>query len=63
MVRPVLGRHFVDQHPHLPTATVKLATVGAPATHALWDRLENHLEERAPADMFKRFAGVRSLHG
>ena len=39
------------------------ATVGAPATHALLDLLEDHLDGRAPADMFKRFAGVRSLYG
>ena len=43
--------------------TVKLTTVGAPATHALLDRLEDHLDGRAPADMFKRFAGVRTLYG
>ena len=43
--------------------TVKLTAVGAPATHALLDRLEDHLDGRAPADMFKRFADVRSLHG
>jgi uncharacterized protein YndB with AHSA1/START domain len=43
--------------------TVKLTTVGAPATHALPDRLEDHLEGRAPADTFKRFADVRSLYG
>ena len=43
--------------------TVKLTTVGAPATHALLDRLEDHLDGCAPADMFKRFAGVRSLYG
>ena len=43
--------------------TVKLTTVGAPATHALLDRLEDHLDGRAPADMFKRFTDVRSLYG
>jgi hypothetical protein len=43
--------------------TVKLTTVGAPATHTLLDRLEDHLDGRAPADMFKRFADVRSLYG
>ncbi len=43
--------------------TVNLTTVGAPATHALLDRLEDHLDGRAPADMFKRFADVRSLYG
>ncbi len=43
--------------------TVKLTTVGAPAPHALLDRLEDHLDGRAPADMFKRFADVRSLYG
>ena len=43
--------------------TVKLTTVGAPATHALLGRLEDHLDGRAPADMFKRFADVRSLYG
>ena len=26
-------------------------------------RLEDHLDGRAPADIFKRFAGVRSLYG
>ena len=41
--------------------TVKLTTVGAPATHALLDRLEHHLDGRVPADMFKRLADVRSL--
>jgi hypothetical protein len=35
----------------------------APAPHALPDRLEDHLDGRAPADMFKRFADVRSLYG
>ena len=35
----------------------------APAPHALLDRLEDHLDGRAPADMFKRFADVRSLYG
>jgi hypothetical protein len=30
---------------------------------ALLDRLEDHLDGRAPADMFKRFADVRSLYG
>jgi hypothetical protein len=43
--------------------TVKLTTVGAPAAHALLDRSEDHLDGRAPADMFKRFAEVRSLYG
>jgi hypothetical protein len=43
--------------------TVKLTTVGEPATHAVMDRLEDHLDGRAPADMFKRFADVRSLYG
>lgn len=43
--------------------TVNLTTVGAPATHALLDRREDHLNGRAPADMFKRFADVRSLYG
>jgi hypothetical protein len=43
--------------------TVKLTTVGAPATHAFLDRLEDHLDGRAPADTFKRFADVRSLYG
>jgi hypothetical protein len=43
--------------------TVKLTTVGAPARHALLDRLEDHLDGRAAADMFKRFADVRSLYG
>ncbi len=43
--------------------TVKLTTVGAPATHALLDRLEDHLNGRTPADMFKRFADVGSLYG
>ena len=43
--------------------TVKLTTVGAPATPALLDRLEDHLDGGAPADMFKRFADVRSLYG
>jgi hypothetical protein len=42
---------------------VKLTTAGAPATYALLDRLEDHLDERAPADMFQRFADVRSLYG
>ena len=42
---------------------MKLITVGAPATHALLDRLEDHLDGRAPADMFKRFTDVRSLYG
>jgi hypothetical protein len=43
--------------------TVKLTTVGAPATHALLDRLEDRLDGRAPADMFQRFTDVRSLYG
>ncbi len=43
-------------------STVKLTTVGAPTPHALLDRLEDHLDGRAPADMFKRFADVRSLY-
>jgi hypothetical protein len=43
--------------------TVKLTTVGAPAPHALPDRLEDHLNGRAAANMFKRFADVRSLYG
>ena len=43
--------------------TVKLTTVGAPATHALLDRREDRLNGRAPANMFKRFADVRSLYG
>lgn len=43
--------------------TVKLTTVGAPATQALLDRLDYHLDGRAPADLFQGFAGVRSLHG
>src|SRR4030081_2150223 len=43
--------------------TVKLTTVGAPAPHAFLDRLEDHLDGRAPADMFKRFVDVRSLYG
>ena len=42
--------------------TVKLTTVGAPATHALPDRRKDHLGGCAPADMFKRFADVRSLY-
>jgi len=42
--------------------TVNLTTVGAPATHALPDRRKDHLGGCAPADMFKRFAGVRSLY-
>jgi hypothetical protein len=42
--------------------TVQLTAVGAPATHALLDRLENHLDGWAPAEMFKRFADVRSLY-
>jgi hypothetical protein len=43
--------------------TVKLTTVGAPATHALLDCLEDHLDGRVPADIRKRFADVRSLYG
>ncbi len=43
--------------------TVKLSTVGSPATHTLLDRLDDHLEGRAPADMLTRFAGLRSLYG
>jgi hypothetical protein len=39
--------------------TVKLTTVGGPATHTVLD----HLDGRAPADMFKWFADVRRLYG
>ena len=42
--------------------TVKPTTLGAPATHALLFRLEDHLDGRTPADMFKRFADMRSLY-
>ena len=43
--------------------TARLTTVGAPTAHAVPDRLEDRLDGRAPANMFKRFADVRSLHG
>jgi len=43
--------------------TMKLTTVGAPAAHALQDRVEDRLDGRAPADLFKRSAGMRSLYG
>jgi len=33
--------------------TVKLTTMGAPAPHALLDRLEDHLHWRAPTDIFR----------
>jgi hypothetical protein len=55
---------LVGELRHSPEkVSVKLTTVGAPATHARPDRLEDHLDRRAPAHMFKRFADVRSLYG
>ena len=55
--------HLREWAPFEADGSLKLTTVGAPATHALPDRLEDHLDGRAPADMFKRFADVRSLYG
>jgi uncharacterized protein YndB with AHSA1/START domain len=34
----------------------------APATHALLDRLADHLDGRSPTDMLKRFAEVKPLY-
>ena len=52
-----------DGSPGTVRTTVNLTTVGAPTPHALLDRLEDHLDGRTPANMFKRFADVRSLYG
>lgn len=41
--------------------TVKLVTMGAPATPAIADRLADYRDGHAPADMLKRFADVGSF--